>query len=97
MNTLDRKTVIIILSCVVVIALVVYGVLTIKQGPPALPKSQTATATIPFSKMPPIPVEDERILQKNLTDILAKGKEADCVSLSDPRYQFACHDLFKNK
>jgi LPS O-antigen subunit length determinant protein (WzzB/FepE family) len=35
-------------------------------------------------------------LQKQLQNILASKNEARCAELSDGRYQFACHDLFKN-
>ncbi|MFZ2832113.1 MAG: hypothetical protein WAZ40_03085 [Minisyncoccia bacterium] len=35
-------------------------------------------------------------LQKQLEEILASKKEARCAELADGRYQYACHDLFKN-
>jgi hypothetical protein len=43
----------------------------------------------------PLPSGNELILQAQLQDILAKGKESDCATLADERYQFACHDFFK--
>lgn len=43
----------------------------------------------------PLSNVDEVALQRQLQDILAKGKEADCATLGDARYQFACHDFFK--
>ncbi len=43
----------------------------------------------------PLPSGNESILQAQLQDILAKGKESDCSTLEDERYQFACHDFFK--
>lgn len=38
---------------------------------------------------------DEVTLQRQLQEIVTKGKETDCSLLNDSRYQFACHDFFK--
>lgn len=38
---------------------------------------------------------DEVALQRQLQNILAKGKETDCATLSDKRYQLACRDFFR--
>ena len=61
------------------------------------PQVQTATTTPvtieQMRAMPPLPKADEAMLQKQLQDIVAKGKESDCASLSDSRYQFACHSI----
>lgn len=47
------------------------------------------------SETAPLPAVDEALLQKQLQEIVATKEESDCDTLSDPRYQFACHDFFK--
>jgi hypothetical protein len=62
---------------------------------------QTATATLVFppsqdpattaaTSTPTLKIDKELFL------ILSKGKESDCASLTDSRYQVLCHYLFKN-
>jgi len=57
----------------------------------------TPAQLVPPSTQEPKPLSnvDEVVLQKQLQDILAKGKVADCATLSDERYQFACKDFFR--
>lgn len=55
----------------------------------------TATTTA-LETLAPLPPADEAKLQQQLGAILDSGQESDCANLVDPRYQFACHDFFKN-
>lgn len=57
----------------------------------------TTEATIEAMKvLPPLKNTEEIALQKQLQDIVASGEESSCVKLDDLRYQFACHEFFKN-
>ena len=65
-----------------------------------VPERQTNTTPITpeaMKALPPLPKSDEATLQKQLQDIVKGGKVSDCANLSDPRYQYACHDFFKMK
>jgi len=82
----NRKIILVVVSVAVVVGLA--GAYMNKSMPVAkeVPKEPVVLTNV-----------QEVDLQKQLQEILAKGKDADCAQLADGRYQFACHDLFKNK
>lgn len=81
-----KKTTLIIVSILVVIGL---SILVAKQ-------KRDTTVVVPTQESKPLSTTDETALQKQLQEIIAKGNESECETLGDARYQFACHDLFKN-
>ena len=100
MITWPLRTRIIILSALLGVIVLLLIFVVYKQNHTPITSSdvssseeQSDVATVTTESLP---VDDEIALQKQLQDILAKGKESECVKLSDSRYQVACHDLFKN-
>lgn len=90
----------VLVAVVMFVVLVVIFSKTLEIKSPTTDERTKATTTPPVSelvKMKPLLPLDEVSLQKQLQGILVKGSISDCVSLSDPRYQFACRDFFKNK
>lgn len=84
-----KKAILVGIAVFVVILLIVVMIVSQKRNVPDQPIPQETQKPAPLSNV------DEVALQKQLQDILAKGKEDDCVTLGDERYQFACHDFFK--
>ena len=90
MNSIfEKKTILVGLSVFAVILFIIVVMVSQKGNVPVQPEPQTTKESKPLSNV------DEVALQKQLQDILAKGKVADCATLSDERYQFACKDFFK--
>lgn len=91
MNPLiGRKAILVGIIAFAVMLLFVLVVIIQKRNVPAQPTTQQAT-----QEPKTLSNVDEVALQKQLQDILAKGKDSDCMTLADERYQFACHDFFK--
>lgn len=81
------------------IVLIVFGILFAiyeQRIHTTAPVATDTATTTPLEALAPLPPVDEAELQRQLGAILDSGKESDCANLGDPRYQFACHDLFKN-
>lgn len=82
-------------SVVLITVVSVFVVYKQKTSQIPQPERQGLATIEELTKVRPLPPVGEITLQKQLQEILANGKEADCSSLADHRYQFACHDLFK--
>lgn len=59
-------------------------------------EEKSASTFESFAKMESLTPADEIVMQSKLSEIVSKGKQEECGTLSDPRYQYACNDLFKN-
>lgn len=89
----------IIIAVVVVIIATLIGLAaynnTYNKPMPVAPQSATTTAAVEQTTY--IPLTDESHFQQQIQSIIATGKDSDCDTIADPRYQMACHTAFKSK
>lgn len=85
-----KKAITIGVSIAIVLGIALFAVYKQKgETPVPAPAPQT-------QEKKPLSNADENALQRKIQNIFIKGTESDCASLADSRYQYACHDFFKN-
>ncbi|OHA79149.1 MAG: hypothetical protein A2747_01455 [Candidatus Yonathbacteria bacterium RIFCSPHIGHO2_01_FULL_44_41] len=89
---MNSKKIFITLISILIIAGVVTFATYIQKGKQVAPVVELTPKD--FEKMPPLPAVDELALQKQLQETITKGKKSECATITDPRYQFACHNFF---
>lgn len=80
----ERKTIIITVTSVAVVALIVLGVLMVGQRGEEAPEQK------------PLLYADEVKLQEQTDKIISTGTEADCATIANSRYQFICNNYFES-
>lgn len=58
--------------------------------PQKFPREQATMVSLPV-----LSVAKETALQVQAQNIVTNGKETDCDTITDFRYQFACHEFFR--
>lgn len=93
-----KKIIALVTAGIIVIALALFGFPAMNEKPDVVPivneKSEDAFKS--FTEMEALSPADEVTMQSQLTEIISKEREEGCDTLLDPRYRYACHDLFKN-